>query len=46
MCSLQAKHYKDISWKSTEAPYMELWFKSLSSDLAMEKLTYTNKGKL
>lgn len=44
--SLQAKHCIAISWKSIEAPSVVLWLKSLSNSLAMEKLTYANKGKL
>ena len=46
MCSLQAKHSIAISWKSMEAPSANVWFRSLSNTLAMEKLTYAKRGKL
>ncbi|KAG9283901.1 WD repeat-containing protein 3 isoform X1 [Astyanax mexicanus] len=46
MCSLQAKYCIATSWKAMEAPSVNVWFKSLSNTLALEKLTYAKKGKL
>ena len=46
LCSLQAKHCIASSWKSMDSPSVDHWFRSLSSVLAMEKLTYALKGKM
>ena len=45
-CLLQAKHAIALTWKATERPKINQWIKQMSSNLALEKLTYITRGKL
>ena len=44
-CMLQAKYTIAKSWKSTTKPSISVWLAGLSDSLALEKLTFTLKGK-
>lgn len=44
-CMLQAKYTIAKSWKSTTKPSTSVWLAGLSDSLALEKLTFTLKGK-
>lgn len=43
---LQAKRAIALKWKETQGPTPSQWFKEMTSNLALEKLTYVVKGKL
>lgn len=45
-CLVQAKYVIALKWKDTEKPGVKQWIKLMSSNLALEKLTYIAKGKL
>ena len=44
-CMLQAKYTIAKAWKSTTKPSISVWLAGLSDSLALEKLTFTLKGK-
>lgn len=43
---LQAKRVIALKWKETQRPFSNQWIKEMSSNLALEKLTYIIKGRL
>lgn len=43
---LQAKRVIALKWKEIQRPSSNQWIKEMSSNLAMEKLTFAIKGKL
>lgn len=45
-CLLQAKHVIALNCKATERRKINQWIKQMSSNLALEKLTYITRGKL
>lgn len=45
-CLLQAKYVIALKWKDTERPGVNQWIRLMTSNLALEKLTYMAKGNL
>ena len=45
-CLLQAKRVIAFKWKEIQRPTLGQWITELSSNLALEKLTYVARGKL
>ncbi len=44
-CLLQARRVSAMRWKSMDGPTPALWLREMASCLALEKLTYTVRGK-